>query len=463
MSIIHSFLGISSFPQELQNLSLKYFCLQVVVSGIFLSYSWISLYYISVLDSFSTFGTIVAIGMICGAFLDIPLGLLTDRFGQRIAFCCALSCLTIYYLGIIVASQAIDFLLLEIVVGLYSALLSGSFITWFMNSWEVIAAKKNETELSFRAIMGNINFAKTLIIAFATLIGGYLLQQKAFHPQMVFFFQALIAACGVLLGFKFISTPTSFNETKSNERRNNESDCPKNRNRYAFVRNRYLKISPIFIGFSILLFTSISFTTLILAPLIYEMSSDFEVFKQKDVFISFTSISILLISVVRAVSDVVHAFASRLSGRFTSFIKSPYHGLVSIYIFTFPIAWFYNIGVLIIDLPSIYKISLIILIYFLRIVLSGLSTGLYWQFYLTITSSEIRSSQESLFNTINLIVSIFGFAVIGIIIESNGFIDALLFLLFASIIGIFLLLSAGKCAINLEDKKANKDFSCIDS
>ncbi len=115
MSVIHSFLGISKFSQELQNLSIRYFCLQVIVSGIYLSYSWISLYYIFVLDSFSTFGTIVAIGMICGAFLDIPLGILTDRFGQRMAFCASLVCLAFYYTGIIFATNTIDFLLLEII------------------------------------------------------------------------------------------------------------------------------------------------------------------------------------------------------------------------------------------------------------------------------------------------------------------------------------------------------------
>ena len=48
--------------------------MQVVVSGIYLSYSWISLYYLSVLDSFSIFSFIVAIGMLAGIVLDVPLG-----------------------------------------------------------------------------------------------------------------------------------------------------------------------------------------------------------------------------------------------------------------------------------------------------------------------------------------------------------------------------------------------------
>ncbi len=449
MSVIHSFLGISKYSQELQNLSIRYFCLQVIVSGIYLSYSWISLYYIFVLDSFSTFGTIVAIGMICGAFLDIPLGILTDRFGQRIAFCASLGCLAFYYIGIIFATNTIDFLLLEIIVGIYSALLSGSFITWFMNSWEVLATKEKETNQSFRSIMGNINFAKTLIIAFITFIGGYLVQQREIHPQLIFLFQAIIAILGVILGYKFITTPIILNDNKIPE---GVSHIPINDNGYKrlfIFKDKYLKISPIFFGLSILLFTSISFSTLILAPLLYDITF-FDTFQQADIYISFTSFSILLISLVRAFSDLIYAIASRFSGRLTYFSKSPYRGIVFIYIFAFPIAWITNAFILVIDVSSVIKIILVILINFLRIIFVGLSTGLYWQFYLTITSSEKRSSQESLFNTINLIVSMVGFTLIGIIIESNGFINALLFLFFGSSIGIFLLLFAGGYVANLE-------------
>ncbi|MFX0085483.1 MAG: MFS transporter [Candidatus Hodarchaeota archaeon] len=438
MSLIHTALGISSFPQDLQNLSIKYFSLQIVVSGIFLSYSWISLYYVSLLDSFTTFGTIVAIGMTCGAILDIPLGILTDRFGQRIAFCCALGCLVIYYLGMIFAINTIHLLLLEIIVGIYSALLSGSFIAWFMNSWEVIAAKENENELSFRVIMGNINFVKTMIVAIVTLLGGYILQQKGIFPQMIFFLQASIAGFGIILGFKLISPPSSL---KGDLESYKLPKIPtKKTNKLLFVKDKYLKISPIFLALSILSFTSISFSTLIFGPLIYDMTSGVDNFQQIDINISFTSFSILLISLVRAISDLVFAIASRFSGRLTSFIKFPYNGILYIYSITYPIAWIINFCILVIDIHTIIKICLISLTYLIRVILLGLCTGLYWQFYLKITSSEARSSQESLYNTINLIVSVLGFGIIGMIIESFGFEEALLILFSFSVIGIILLI-----------------------
>jgi MFS family permease len=440
MSFLHTALGISAFPQDLQNLSIKYFCLQIVVSGIFLSYSWISLYYISVLDSIAIFGTIVAIGMICGAILDIPLGILTDRFGQRITFCCALGCLVIYYLGMIFAESTIDLLLLEIIVGIYSALLSGSYIAWFMNSWEAIAAKEKDNELSFRTIMGNINFAKTLIVAIVTLLGGYILQQKGIFPQMIFFLQASIAAFGILLGFKIISPPSLLNGDMDSMK---IQETPVNRNKpgiLLFIKEKYLKISPIFLAFSILSFTSISFSTVIFAPLIYDIISAIDSFQQVDITISFTSFSILLISIVRAISDLAFAVASRFSGRLTFFIRSPHNGILFIYSITYPIAWIINFFILLIDINAVIKISLISLIYLIRIILLGLCTGLYWQFYLSITSSEARSSQESLYNTINLVVSIFGFGLIGTIIESFGFEEALLLLFSLSTIGIILLI-----------------------
>ncbi len=440
MSIIHTALGISSFPQDLQNLSIKYFSLQIVVSGIFLSYSWISLYYISLLDSFTIFGTIVAIGMTCGAILDIPLGILTDRFGQRIAFCCALGCLVIYYLGMIFAINTIHLLLLEIIVGIYSALLSGSFIAWFMNSWEVIAAKENENEISFRIIMGNINFVKTMIVAIVTLLGGYILQQKGIFPQFIFFLQASIAGFGIILGFKLISPPSSLKGDLESLRLPKIPKKRKKTNKLLFIKEKYLKISPIFLALSILSFTSISFSTLIFAPLIYDVTSDMNNFQQMDINISFNSFSILLISMVRAISDLAFAIASRFSGRLTSFIKFPYNGIVFIYSITYPIAWIINFCILMIDIHFIIKISLISLTYLMRIILLGLCTGLYWQFYLNITSSEARSSQESLYNTINLVVSILGFGLIGMIIESLGFEEALLTLFSFSVIAIILLI-----------------------
>ena len=117
---ISDIFGLSSYPKELKNLTIKLFILELIVSGIYLSHAWITLYYLSILNSYILFGNIVAIGMIFGAFLDIPLGILTDRMGQRIAFCGAFVCLFVYYIGLIFASSTFLLLFLEIIVGIYS-------------------------------------------------------------------------------------------------------------------------------------------------------------------------------------------------------------------------------------------------------------------------------------------------------------------------------------------------------
>lgn len=442
MTFIHTFLGISTFPKELQSLSLKFLGLQIIVSGIYLSYAWISLYYLSVLDSFSTYGVIVAIGMLFGAALDIPLGILADRFGQRITFSSALFSLMVYYIGLIIATNPIQLLFLEIIVGIYSALLSGSFITWFMNSWEFISSKELESVISFRSIMGNLNFAKTLIVAFVTFIGGILLQQKNVLPQTIFLIQAFIAALGVFLGIKFISPQVNIYGCEQEIVMQNVEDPKNSKSRIFYVKKKYLVIAPFFVSFSLLAFTSVSFNTLIFPSLLYEISSPISTFNQNKIRIQFATVSLILISITRGLSDFIFALASRLSGKITSFIYSPHKGLLIFYIVIYPFLLIVFLVIFIINFPSIIKLNLIILTFIFRITLIGLAAGLYWQLYLNITSSEIRSSQESFFNTIHLISSVIGFGLLGIVLEYFSFIGSLIFLIFISFLGILFLLIA---------------------
>ncbi|UCG90625.1 MAG: MFS transporter [Candidatus Heimdallarchaeota archaeon] len=444
MALIHTILGISAFPSDLQNLSLKYCSLQVVVSGIYLSYAWISLYYLSILDSFIAFGIIVSFGMLFGIFLDLPLGILTDRFGQRIAFCGALSCLFVYYFGLFFASKPIELLFLEIIVGIYSALLSGSFNAWFMNTWESISSKGNE--VSFRNVMGSINFAKTIVAALAAFIGGFLLYQTQVHPKIIFLLQAVIAAIGVFLGLKFISSSSSIKRriSRKEERMNlssqiNNHDLSRFTRRIQYIKEKYFFVTPFFVSFSLLSFTSISFSTVVFSSLLYDLCSPIQIFNRTYYEIQFASISIILISMIRSISDIIFAVASRLSGKITSFINSPYQGLLIFYTLNYPVSWIVYLCILFIDFSPNVKLNLVILTFFLRIILIGLTTGLYWQLYLNITSSETRSSQESLFNTIYLLLSIIGYGLLGVILEFCSFVGSLIYLLAISCLGILLL------------------------
>jgi MFS family permease len=446
IGFIHALLGIGAFPKELQSLSMRFLSLQVVVSGIYLSYSWISLYYLSVLDSFNAFSIIVAIGMLAGAFLDVPLGFLTDRKGQRMAFCGALFCLMLYYFGLIFASFPIQFIFLEILVGIYSALISGSYVSWFLNSWEKLAPKSSDSSILFRNIMGNINFVKSIITALATFIGGVLLQQLGILPKYLFLMQALIAALGIILGLKFISKPIIKEEMKGKKEESQSKENIQFISKFSSVLSnlskRYLFILPYFISFSILSFTSVSFNTIIFSPLVYEIYSSNQTFNQNDFVIQFTTISLLLITITISLSNVIFALFSRLSGKLTAFINSAYKGTLFFYTLDYPIVFMAYLLVLRANFPSTIKITLVILIFFFKIILGGLATSLYWQLYYQITCFEQRSSQESLYNTINLIISLFGFGIIGVILESSGFVDTLFFLFLLSSLGILTLVIA---------------------
>jgi len=451
MAFIHVVLGITAFPRELQSLSLKYFCLQVVVSGIYLSFAWISLYYLSVLDSFSVLGFIVAIGMLCGAILDIPLGILTDRFGQKKSFCSALFCLTVYYFGLIYASNPLDLVFLEILVGIYSALISGSFISWFMNSWESLTPKKSDNGLMFRNVMGNISFAKTIFVTLATLTGGVLLQQGYLLPQTIFLLQAFIAFLGIFLGIKFMDIPRSTKKDTIHQKKvNNSSELLFSSSKYHSriisllinLKEKYSGVILYFISFSILSFTSTSFSFLVFSPMLYELGSSNQTFNQNDIIIQYTTMSLIFITLSYSLSEFIFAISSRLSAKMTSFVKSPYRGILFFYIFGYPVIWLFYVCIMIIHVPLYEKLILFILIYFVKIILNGLSLGLFWQLYYRITSSKSRSSQESLFNTIKLVISLIGYGIMGTILEFSSFMGGLLFLFISSCFAIIVMVLA---------------------
>ncbi|NHJ02278.1 MAG: hypothetical protein EAX86_09095 [Candidatus Heimdallarchaeota archaeon] len=457
MAVIHSILGISAIPNEFQILTMKYFGLQVVVSGIYLSYAWISLYYLVILNSVSLYSYIVAIGMLCGALLDFPLGLITDRFGQKKAYCGALSCLLIYYLGLIFAKSAFDLLVLEIIVGVYSALISGSFITWFMNSWELISMNiGKESKIQFNAIMSNINSIKTVLVATMTIFGGFLLNKLAIPPQGIFLLQSAIAGFGILLGIRFLNTPITESRMESevprSDRTNGFHTLAKIRELILLLQSRYAKVTIFFLSLSLLGFTSMAFQTLLFTPLLYELTTHSPIFKSTEkILITYTTLSIFLISFIQAGSDFIHAIACRLSGRIFNNVISPYRILIVIYSLIYPVVWLFLVFLLSSSVPKYFKLIGVISIYLIRLIIVGLISSLYWQFYMKITIVKIRSSQESLFNTIYLVVSVLGFALIGIIIERFSLESSLLSLFIISTLGIFLLIIGDYAEISIKN------------
>jgi len=438
MFYISDILGLSNYPKELKNLTIRLFVLELIVSSIYLSHAWIILYYLAITDSYIIFGNIIAIGMIFGAFLDIPLGILTDKIGQRIAFCGALGCLFIYYFGLIFASSIILLLFLEIIVGIYSALISGSYISWFLNSWENFIQEDEKKQNIIRNAMGTVNFTKMISVSTLTLLGGFLLNQFAISPKEIFLVQSIAALVGLLFGYILM---VEYKNVKLNE---NQSETSKNvkckeklhlKLRRCF-KEKYINVSPYFISFAFLSFTTSSFISFILPLIIFSMIRPDSTSAPNSLDFDFTSNAILLLSIVNSVSDLAYGISCRFSGRFTSFIVSPYRSILSIYFLNFPVVWFSFFLILSLDLEVKLQVLLIVSIFILKLVISGLTSGLHWHLYYEITDQEFRSSQESYLNTLNLMISIVGFSFLGIIIERIGLKWAVGFLSFLSLMAM---------------------------
>jgi MFS family permease len=441
MFYISNILGLSSYPKELKNLTVRLFILELIVSSIYLSHAWITLYYLSILDSYILFGNIIAIGMIFGAFLDVPLGILTDRIGQRIAFCSALACLFVYYFGLNFASSTVALLFLEILVGIYSALISGTYISWFLNSWENFLQKDERKQNLIRNAMGTVNFTKMISISALTLLGGFLLNQVKISPNIIFLLQSIIVLVGLFIGYILMveNKDDEINE-KQLDASNDIEDKEKLIQRIGRVFNeKYISVSPFFISFALLSFTTSSFILFILPLIIYLIIQPDLSSTTNSLDFDFTSVAILLLSIVNSVSDLAYGISCRFSGRFTSFVVSPYRGILTVYFLNFPVVWFSIFIILLLDLEIRLQIFLIVSIFILKLIISGLTSGLHWHLYYEITDQKFRSSQESYLNTLNLVISVLGFSFLGIIIERIGLEWAICFLFFISTIAFVFL------------------------
>jgi len=105
----------------------------------------------------------------------------------------------------------------------------------------------------------------------------------------------------------------------------------------------------------------------------------------------------------------------------------------------FPVVWFSIFFILLLDIEARLQIFLIVSIFILKLIISGLTSGLHWHLYYEITDQKFRSSQESYLNTLNLLISILGFSFLGIIIEKFGLELAVGFLCFLSLIALIFL------------------------
>ena len=145
-------------------------------------------------------------------------------------------------------------------------------------------------------------------------------------------------------------------------------------------------MTPYFISFAILSFTSLSFGTLVLPIIIYNVISPDQIIGE----INFASIAIVFVSVASSLNDIVYGFSSRFSGRFTSLIKSPYQGIIIFHSLNFPLVWLIYVIIILLNINPYFQLSLILIIFILKLIISGLTSGLHWYLYYKIIKAPFQ-------------------------------------------------------------------------
>ena len=138
------------------------------------------------------------------------------------------------------------------------------------------------------------------------------------------------------------------------KKRSFQTIIPKN------IREIYFLVTPYFISFAILSFTSLSFGTFLLPIIIYDIVSPGHVLGE----INFYSITIVLVSLASSFTDIIYGFSSRFSGRFTSFITSPLKGIIFFYSLNFPLVWLLLSIILTLKISPSVQLFLILIIFF---------------------------------------------------------------------------------------------------
>ena len=284
--------------------------------------------------------------------------------------------------------------------------------------------------------MGTVNFTKMISVSSLTLLGGFLLSNFRISPNSIFLVQSIIALVGLLFGYKLMIGNYRENIEENELEESNKDkyyESPLLRLCRGF-KAKYILVSPYLLSFALLSFTTSYFTSFIFPLIIYSIIQPTFTFKTSSLYFDFTSIAILLLSVANSISDLAYGIASRFSGWFTSFIESPYRGVLTIYFLNFPIVWLSFFVILLLDLDE--RLQVFLSIFTIKLIVSGLTSGLHWHLYYEITEKKYRSSQESYLNTLNLIISVLGFSFLGLIIENLGLEWAILLLCFISLIAI---------------------------
>ena len=461
--------GIASYPRTFRIICLKYAVLYSLVSiTIMLSFAWISLWYLKFL-SFTEFGIVMALGNVTGILLDYPLGLVTDKTGVKKSYMGSMIFLAIYYVGMTVTQTFFGFFVLHLIVGFYSALISGTINTWLMNTWEVhakehIEAKKKinsdpffwgrnmfdvssiefnnlfvdfnsfQDEYSgdppkFGGAWSNVSFLTGMATSAIMGLGGFSIllfgsqNVSDIFAILTFITQAGISLIGCLMAWIWMTEAKNSLDQEKNKAQNTEDSLKSNGRITNLLGPNFVILVIIFAGFSFQASTLISFDEFVVAPILFQ------------VFF----LTAFYISNFRSGRRFTNAFANRLSTKFTSkFVKHPMRAYIKTSIFTWCISWFFFTIISYIHTPVFLGLVLFLGMYYLRGIVGGLMSANGNQLYYTITESKRRSSQESLYNTLYMLIGGASFLITGRLLDTVGFSGTFLFFFACSCMGVII-------------------------
>ena len=260
------------------------------------------------------------------------------------------------------------------------------------------------------------------------LIGGMILEDFGNgNVHMIFMFSSIISFTGIYFAFIWMKTVSL------------DSDSKKNRKlflrEFKIVKMMSKKLILIFIAFSLISFTGLAYSSLIISP-----------------FLRFQLMnSLFYISFLRSIGVFISAVSYRLSSRLATInliVKKRWNFLLYSYLITNSLFWmFYSI------LPIINTLHANLLFFILhisRIMISGLTISIYWQIYFMITSSNFRSSQQSFHNTIQMVISSVGFYIMGTAIELFDFGIGFIFLSIIGFIAFLILRTSSSSLLSQE-------------
>lgn len=141
----------------------------LTATGNALTLSTSTMFFLSKGLSFTQLGVLDSVLLVFGLLLELPTGIVADRYGHRISFFLSLAIRSAYFTFLYLTNSFATIIALFILAALADALWSGSFITWYLEKRQVETGNENHVKE-----IGNLNAFTSGVSIIAGLTGSLL-------------------------------------------------------------------------------------------------------------------------------------------------------------------------------------------------------------------------------------------------------------------------------------------------